>query len=327
MYDRDFHFVRWRCMSDDQVDDWASGTASPPRPNSEPSTPYTTRRSLDDLMSPTARNLADSSPLAVDPQLSRLTATSLGPLGPLGPLGEVGEVDTMGAFAAVTAASTAHVSTPAEAGRLGAGPIGTPMSGGAVNESTNAPTASGAKAPSTWRRRLIGAVIVLQALTIIMLLATMKLFVYPKIDEPRKVDAIVVLGGLGERIERGVQLYQAGYGGELWISVPQWANGEYPYVYECTQRMTNFGEHCFDPRPKTTQGEARSIAQLAAEHGWKSVMVVTTPDQTTRARMVIKRCYSGDVVMLDAPNRAGRFFKLAYEWGATIKALTIKRGC
>jgi hypothetical protein len=181
--------------------------------------------------------------------------------------------------------------------------------------------------PSKWRRRLVVAVIAGQTLAIVMLLATMKLFVYPRIDEPRKVDAIVVLGGLGERIERGVQLYQAGYGQELWISVPQWANGEYPYVYECTQRMTNFGEHCFDPRPKTTQGEARVIANLAAEHGWDSVMVVTTPDQTTRARMVIKRCYSGELAMLDAPNQSGRFFKLAYEWGATIKALTIKRGC
>jgi hypothetical protein len=177
------------------------------------------------------------------------------------------------------------------------------------------------------RRRLLRAFVVGQTAALVILLASLRLFIYPHLDEPRNADAIVVLGGLGDRIERGLQLYYAGYSSELWISVPQWRNGDYPYVWPCTQEMTDFGERCFDPRPKTTQGEARSIAQLAEQEGWDSIIVVTSVDQTTRARMVIERCWDGEVLMLDASNRSNRFFKLAYEWGAMLKALTIKRGC
>jgi DUF218 domain len=327
MYGRGSHFVRWSFMSDDQVDDWAGGVEPTAPRNPELSEPYVRRTTLADLMSAAPRTPADATvpTLGVDQTRALgvdhagLTTSSTETLR---------GTAMLGAYAAVTAAvPTFEQGTTTDRGTT---TEQVPSVRARVDVASDATAATVVATPvgaSKWRRRIVRSVIVLQTLAIIMLLATMKLFVYPKIDEPRKVDAIVVLGGLGERIERGVQLYQAGYGGELWISVPQWANGEYPYVYECTQRMTNFGEHCFDPRPKTTQGEARSIANLAAEHGWKSVMVVTTPDQTTRARMVIKRCYSGDVVMLDAPNRAGRFFKLAYEWGATIKALTLKRGC
>ena len=85
---------------------------------------------------------------------------------------------------------------------------------------------------------------------------------------------------------------------------------------------------CFDPNPDTTQGEAEYAARLARQYRWHSIALVTITAQDSRARLRMERCFSGHVYVMTAPTRAKYWpYELAYEWAATIKALTINRSC
>ena len=52
---------------------------------------------------------------------------------------------------------------------------------------------------------------------------------------------------------------------------------------------------CFHPDPATTRGEAQWIGREAAQRHWKSVILVTTPDQAYRAKLRVGRCFPGKV--------------------------------
>jgi hypothetical protein len=85
---------------------------------------------------------------------------------------------------------------------------------------------------------------------------------------------------------------------------------------------------CFHADPNTTRGEAHYIAAEAARRHWRSVMLVTTPDQAWRARLRTVRCFGGEVYVitshlpvLDWPRQ------IAYQWAATAKAVVFQRAC
>jgi len=85
---------------------------------------------------------------------------------------------------------------------------------------------------------------------------------------------------------------------------------------------------CFFPSPDTTQGEAEATSRLAKEHGWHSIVLVTTPDQTWRAELRFRHCYSGKIYGVTAPLPAYLWpVMIAYQWAATIKAEVVNRSC
>lgn len=154
-----------------------------------------------------------------------------------------------------------------------------------------------------------------------------RLFVFPDADEPRRVDAIVMLGGYGQRMERAKELFAEGWAPVLAISEPVWANGTVDYLPECIDPAP--GVLCFHPDPKTTRGEARAIRDLAAEYGWQSILVVTDTHQMTRAEIIIGRCFAGQVLMTDVAvdTRKQAVYRVVYETGALLRALFVRRGC
>ena len=83
---------------------------------------------------------------------------------------------------------------------------------------------------------------------------------------------------------------------------------------------------CLEADPGTTRGEAQLLAELVEERGWKSVVVVASTDQVTRARRLIERCWDGDIRFVSVPHHQAVPIRVAYEWGASIKA-TLFRGC
>ena len=85
---------------------------------------------------------------------------------------------------------------------------------------------------------------------------------------------------------------------------------------------------CFTPDPYSTQGEARWIAQEAKERGWDSVVVVTSTYHVRRTRMIVERCFHGDLAVVGAqpPVRNG-IIGVAWEWPKSIYYLTLNRGC
>ena len=169
---------------------------------------------------------------------------------------------------------------------------------------------------SLWKRPLIAGIAV-SAVTILVL--SVVLFVWPRTDTPRKVDAIVVLGGGSGpiRLAKGLKLALDGYAPTLLISTPEHST--------CRYSLPRVSVICFHPSPGTTQGEARYVGKLASERHWSQIIVVSGRAQTTRARLRFDRCYHGTALF--DPAGPVNIQNVVYEWGALAKALTIQRDC
>src|SRR4051812_35013381 len=134
---------------------------------------------------------------------------------------------------------------------------------------------------------------------------TLRLFVVPGRDEPTKADAILVLGGWGDRLGKGTDLAKRGYAPVLLVSLP----------YQGCPDLTEVEVVCFRPVPFTTQGEARYAAELAAAHHWRHLIVVTSTDQTTRGRLRLQRCTDLTLTVVSAPLPHDKWpFAIAYQW-------------
>jgi hypothetical protein len=145
--------------------------------------------------------------------------------------------------------------------------------------------------------------------------------VWPATDRPVKADAVVVLGGDGHRNAAGERLVREGVAPILAVSV---GSPDDP----CFRRHEPFTLICFRPTPFTTQGEARWIAATAKAMGWRSVVVVVSDPQATRARVRIRRCYRGPLQVVGVHLGATRtIHDVFYEWGALLKAMTLQRSC
>src|SRR5262249_38139606 len=86
--------------------------------------------------------------------------------------------------------------------------------------------------------------------------------------------------------------------------------------------------YCPHPHPFSTRGEARAVAQLAAAHGWRSLVVVTSRYHVTRARMLFDRCFPGQIRAVRGPWPLGQVGRVVV--GETLKlgyAVLIGRGC
>lgn len=138
------------------------------------------------------------------------------------------------------------------------------------------------------------------------------------------MDAIVVIGGLGDRIDYGVHLAREDKARYLVLSK---GLGLLPPGI-CGQHVGPAKVLCFQPDPHTTQGEAEETARLAKQYGWRSLALVTTRDQAWRAKLWFGRCFTGQIYSTTAPLS---WYSLPpaipYEWGATIKAELFNRSC
>ena len=138
-----------------------------------------------------------------------------------------------------------------------------------------------------------------------------------------------MFGGSGDRFAAAKSLVEAELADTLVISDPHdQPVGQPPTAFA----VFCGGGHryetiCFDPQPRTTRGESRFVADLATKRRWRRLIIVTTTEQAYRARMLVGRCWDGvvDIVVVDTDlNRIGR---VAYEWGATARAVLFRRGC
>ncbi|MFC8042813.1 YdcF family protein [Nocardia sp. NPDC057353] len=164
------------------------------------------------------------------------------------------------------------------------------------------------------------------------LLALVPVLVYPRTDAVRSADAIVVLGGAHPRVreQRGLTLARQGYAGQLVLSNSHL--GEDLPDHDLTlNRLCDshfeFRLDCFAPEPDTTLGEARAVAALARDRGWRRVIVVTFTPHLARARHLLERCLPPGVelLMVDAGARlsAGEWiYHYPYQAAAYAKALT-----
>jgi uncharacterized SAM-binding protein YcdF (DUF218 family) len=175
------------------------------------------------------------------------------------------------------------------------------------------------------RRRRRATLVTVAVLFVAWVAVTARLFVWPSLPPlPPHVDAIVELGGPGDRDAVALRLardHRAQYVVQSTVDSDVAADRCLPPVSDVTVL-------CFHPEPNTTRGEAQSIQRLATQYGWKSVILVTTPDQAWRARVRVTRCFDGDVAVSTAPlPLVDWLWQIPYQWAATIKAFTVERSC
>ena len=154
--------------------------------------------------------------------------------------------------------------------------------------------------------------------------------VRPATDQPAKVDAILVLGppDIDGRMPLGVQLAEEGYASTVVVSVE--SEEQFQVKHECHSDSTTPRIICFIANPHTTQGEARELRELTAQYGWTKVMVITSSYHISRARMIVQRCFKGEVLMIEAKAHHGVSeiaYQYLYQTGAYLKAFTLTRGC
>jgi hypothetical protein len=156
---------------------------------------------------------------------------------------------------------------------------------------------------------------------------TARLFIWPDLEPiPRHVDAIIELGGASSdrRDRRALELAWEHRADFLVQSTTTSEAG----THTCLPAVPGVTNLCFHADPNTTRGEARYIAAHAALLGWRSVILVTTPDQAWRARLRTTRCFSGDVYVATAPLPPLAWIRqVPYQWAATVKAVAVERSC
>jgi hypothetical protein len=142
---------------------------------------------------------------------------------------------------------------------------------------------------------------------------------------PARVDAIVMMDGPGDRLGTTLSLAWAHRAPVVVISrgSTYWGHGSV-----CAPAIPRVKVICFRPDPATTRGEAEFAGRLAQRYHWHSIALVTIRPQDTRARLRMQRCFPGRVYVVTAPFPAHEWpYEIAYEWGATLKALVLQRGC
>jgi uncharacterized SAM-binding protein YcdF (DUF218 family) len=178
------------------------------------------------------------------------------------------------------------------------------------------------------RKSLRALVVIGGALVVAWVIAAALLFGFPDQQVPAHADAVVVLaGGRGPRLERGLELMERKVAPVLVISDgwdPLWPEAN----RLCGGRPVGFRVICFRPEPYSTRGEARGVSRLASALDWKRVVVVTSTYHLFRARMLFDRCLQARVDGAGADYSLGQVpYTFASETVKLALSLAVKRGC
>ncbi|PPF80027.1 YdcF family protein [Subtercola sp. Z020] len=181
------------------------------------------------------------------------------------------------------------------------------------------------------RLRRVHAIAVVLAIVINVGVAAvmLRVYVWPPTDAPAASDVVYVIGPpTPTRLKIAERMVAQGLTSNVVVSVP--ANGQFAAstLAICTEPQT-FSVECVTPDPFTTQGEARMLRSLAAAHGWTSATVVTFTPHVERARILMSRCFSGQLRMVADTYHltpASWAYQMTYQTFAFAKVL-LEPGC
>ena len=141
--------------------------------------------------------------------------------------------------------------------------------------------------PRVRRTLLVVSAAVAALVLVALVIVNLQLFVRPSTDEVGHADAVVVLaGGDGERLDHGLELMSDGVAPTLVASTGpnRLCNADPDRSYEVI---------CFLPDPSNTRGEVEEIADLAREHGWERLVLVTSTYHATPRRAAARPLLPG----------------------------------
>ncbi|MFC9918987.1 ElyC/SanA/YdcF family protein [Agromyces binzhouensis] len=152
-------------------------------------------------------------------------------------------------------------------------------------------------------------------------------YVAPEVDPtPAHADVVYVLGPpTAARVELARALLDAGVGDTMLLSVPGGALRPGTRDHEKFRACNHPGGDvvCISPVPFTTGGEARALAELAEERRWTSAIVITRTSHVARARLLVERCFGGELAVIDAHEPlgfGGWAYQYVYQTAAFAKA-------
>lgn len=191
---------------------------------------------------------------------------------------------------------------------------------------TSAAAAAASRARVARRLGLVVAIALLVALGV----GWTRLFIVPGEPSVGQTDVVVVLaGGEGERLRTALELLDAGVTDTLAIS-----NGTRHGWARANELCDDGGSTtviCFQPRPGSTAGEARTVAELARTHGWQHVTVVTSTYHVLRSRVAFGQCLDTDLALVPAGfgprGLAYNSQSVLREMVALPAMVTVKRAC
>ena len=133
----------------------------------------------------------------------------------------------------------------------------------------------------------------------------------------------MMLGGSGDRLAAALKLVDEHQASILVVS-----QGRKGYGGPCPPPTPGIKTICFYPSPSDTRGEVEFASRLAKRYHWRSLVLVTTRFQDTRARILMGRCFGGSIYVSTASLPLTSWpSTIAYEWGALFKALVLYRAC
>lgn len=169
-------------------------------------------------------------------------------------------------------------------------------------------------------RRLRLAVLAL-VVVVSVVAALWPVYVRPRTDVPVPADAILVLGGAHDgREQLALRLAREGFAPRVLVSNPYEHSA---LINRICHGGYSFEVICFDPAPRTTRGEGRYLARLARAGEWRRVIVVTFTPHISRARYILGKCWSGELLFVDpAPELSvGRWaWDYAYQSAGYVRA-------
>jgi uncharacterized SAM-binding protein YcdF (DUF218 family) len=153
-----------------------------------------------------------------------------------------------------------------------------------------------------------------------------KLLVIVHNDPLTKADAIILLEGDGfGRLVRAAELYHQGYAPKVVFSgnIADHAYGSFP-LEKCLPQLLKMGvkevDIIHENRSTQTAEQARYVAQMAMEKGWKKLILVASPHHQCRAYLTFLKQLPAGVVLINAPARDLPWFKKE-AWGARFNLL------
>jgi hypothetical protein len=168
------------------------------------------------------------------------------------------------------------------------------------------------------------------AAVLAFVLVGIPLYIAPVSDEAQPTDVVFILGpATTEDIVIARAMLAEGLSHNLLLSVGP-PNTRSPELRSLCTTPQVFTVECEIPSPSTTQGEARMLQTAAAQHGWTSATVITQTAYVTRSRLIISRCFTGDLRLIadQAPlGLRGWAQQYLYQSGAFLKAAFVTNTC
>lgn len=140
-------------------------------------------------------------------------------------------------------------------------------------------------------------------------------------DPLAPADALIPLAGDPSRVRYAASLFRQGYA-PWYVVTDMWVGQPDPAIHYAAQMQEQAIRLGVTPdrlvvapgMPGTTYAEALGLRQLAVERGWRSLLVVTSPSHTRRARIILRRAFAGTDVRVSVVPVAGHWYTADNWW-------------